>query len=77
MSNGNGPGSKHKKVKLKSRPLNVERDIKHKSKLARLMKKRGERLTDGKGTKRITNRIKRLKDRMSGKSRSFLDMTWK
>tara|TARA_R110000744_G_scaffold57028_1_gene120096 strand:+ start:191 stop:400 length:210 start_codon:yes stop_codon:yes gene_type:complete len=69
MSNGN--------VKLTSRPLNVERDIKQKNKLKRLMNKRGERLSDGKGTKRITNRIKRLKNRMSGKSRSFLDMTWK
>ena len=39
------------------------------------MKKRGERLADGKGTKRITNRIKRLKNRMSGKSRRW-DGTW-
>ena len=75
MSNGTGPGSKHKTVKLKSRPLNVERDIRQKSKLKRLMKKRGERLADGKGTKRITNRIKRLKNRMSGKSRRW-DGTW-
>tara|TARA_R110000765_G_scaffold358775_1_gene449057 strand:- start:102 stop:338 length:237 start_codon:yes stop_codon:yes gene_type:complete len=77
MSNGNGPGSKKKKVKL-NRPtsLNVEREIKQKNKLARLMKKKGERLTEGKGTKRITNRIKRVKNRISGKSRNAWDQTW-
>jgi len=77
MSNGKGPGSKHKKVKL-NRPtsLNVEREIKQNKKLNRLTYKKNKRSEEGKGTKRISNRIRRLKNRMSGKSRGLFDMSW-
>ena len=77
MSNGKGPGSKKKKVKL-NRPtsLNVEREIRQKNKLNRLNLKKNKREEGAKGTKRINNRIKRLKNRISGKSRSIFDMSW-
>jgi hypothetical protein len=77
MSNGKGPGSKHKRVKLK-RPtsLNVEREIKENSRLNRLRNKKKKREEEGKGTKRISGRIKRLTNRMSGKTRRWWDQTW-
>tara|TARA_R110002020_G_scaffold83781_5_gene208131 strand:- start:7450 stop:7686 length:237 start_codon:yes stop_codon:yes gene_type:complete len=77
MSNGKGPGSKKKKVKL-NRPtsLNVEREIKQNKKLNRLKYKKKKRSEEGKGTNRINNRIKRLKNKISGKSRGLFDMSW-
>ena len=74
MSNGNGkgPGSNHKRVKLKSRPLNVERDEKYKSLISKKNKLKGKKkgIINSLRLKLLDKKIKR------GRKGSRLDQTW-
>tara|TARA_Y100000593_G_scaffold14401_1_gene27284 strand:+ start:3678 stop:3914 length:237 start_codon:yes stop_codon:yes gene_type:complete len=73
--------TKHKRVKLKQRPVNTEREVKYKDTIAKIQKlenKQDQRILDGKKRSKIIDlRLKMLKKkREKGRKGSRLDGSW-